>query len=180
MNEAKWPGVNEAPRPGVNEAPSPGVNEAPKPGSGWQIRPLEPDDMEGVISIDELHSGERKPHYWERVFGEQLSPDSRVIRVGLAAEEGDSLIGYLTGEVRAFEFGSEACGWILAVGVDPTHAREKVASSLLAAACRRFHEAGVTTVRTMVQRSDVPLLSFFRANGFVGGSFAQLELSLPE
>ena len=145
-------------------AKRPGVTNAPKPPSGWQIRPLGPEDIEGVISIDELHTGERKPDYWERVFGEQLSPDPRVLRVGLAAEDGDSLIGYLTGEVRAFEFGSEACGWILAIGVDPVHAREKVASSLLAAACRRFHDAGVTTVRTMVQRSDVPLLSFFRAN----------------
>jgi hypothetical protein len=32
----------------------------------------------------------------------------------------------------------------------------------------------------MVQRADVPVLSFFRANGFVGGSFVQMELDLPD
>ena len=35
-------------------------------------------------------------------------------------------------------------------------------------------------VRTMVQRTDISVLSFFRANGFEGGSFAQLELDLEE
>jgi hypothetical protein len=30
----------------------------------------------------------------------------------------------------------------------------------------------------MVRRNDVPVLSFFRANGFVGGEFVQLELDL--
>ena len=94
--------------------------------------------------------------------------------------EAGELVGYVTGEIRAFEFGSEACGWILTVGVHPECAREGVASGLLAAACRRFQEAGVTRVRTMVQRSDVPVLSFFRANGFVGGSFVQMELDLSD
>jgi len=147
-------------------------------GEVW-IRDLESDDLEGVVAIDALRTGARKPEYWSRVFRETLDRDPRVLRVGLAAERDGSLIGYVTGEIRAFEFGSEACGWILTIGVDPTCAREKIATSLLAAACRRFQEAGVAKVRTMVQRADVPVLSFFRANGFVGGSFVQMELDLP-
>ena len=35
-------------------------------------------------------------------------------------------------------------------------------------------------VRTMVRRNDVPVLSFFRGNGFRGGSFVQLELDVRE
>ena len=88
------------------------------------------------------------------------------------------ILGYLLGEVRAFEFNSEACGWIFSAGVDPGRLRQRVASGLLTEACRRFREAGIKTVRTMVKRNDVPVLSFFRANGFVGGSFVQLELDL--
>jgi hypothetical protein len=37
---------------------------------------------------------------------------------------------------------------------------------------------GVHKVRTMVARNDVPVLAFFRASGFVGGPFVQLELHL--
>jgi len=80
--------------------------------------------------------------------------------------------------VRAFEFGSEPCGWVFAVGVDPACARQGIASLLVAEACERFRSAGVATVRTMVRRDDIPVLSFFRRRGFEGGSFYQLELGL--
>jgi ribosomal protein S18 acetylase RimI-like enzyme len=145
-----------------------------------EIRDLVTDDLDDVVAIDALRNGTGQPDYWSKVFRETLDSDPEAGRVGLAAVRDGVLIGYVTGEVRAFEFGSEPCGWILTVEVDPSCVRERVASSLLAAACRRFREAGVTKVRTMVQRADVPVLSFFRANGFVGGSFVQLELDLLE
>jgi len=144
------------------------------------VRDLREGDMKDVVRIDALHTGARKPAYWEGVFQDFLRRRRAPVRVGLAAEEEGRLIGYLLGEVRAFEFGSEACGWLFAVGVDPARSRRRVASGLLTEACRRFRDAKVARVRTMVQRSDVPVLSFFRANGFVGGSFVQLELDLEE
>ncbi len=161
----------------VSPRETPDIRRSPTPP---EIRDLRSDDLEGVVAIDALRTGTRKPEYWARIFRETLDPAPNVVRVGLAAERGGTLIGYVTGEIRAFEFGSEACGWILTIGVDPACSREKIASGLLAAACRRFWESGVTKVRTMVQRADVPVLSFFRANGFVGGSFVQLELDLPD
>jgi ribosomal protein S18 acetylase RimI-like enzyme len=102
------------------------------------------------------------------------------VRVALGAEVEDRLVGFLFGEVRAFEFGSEPCGWIFAVGVEGGHQRAGIASALLAEACRRFHTAGIGKVRTMVRRADVPVLAFFRAHGFAAGEFTQLELELPE
>jgi hypothetical protein len=92
-------------------------------------------------------------------------------RVGVAAARGND--GYLLGEVRAFEFGSPPCG-DLAAASSPGAAR-----SALVAEAGAFRSAGVATVRTMVRRNDVSLLAFFRSNGFVGGSFTQLELGLP-
>jgi ribosomal protein S18 acetylase RimI-like enzyme len=64
------------------------------------------------------------------------------------------------------------------VGVDPAQAHHGIGSALVAEARRRFTRAGVTTVRTMVRRNDVSVLAFFRTNGFVGGTFTQLELGL--
>ena len=67
------------------------------------------------------------------------------------------------------------------VGVtDHGAARLGVGAALLSMACRRFGELGVSRVRTMVLRNDIPVLTFFRANGFVGGSFVQLERDLDE
>jgi ribosomal protein S18 acetylase RimI-like enzyme len=60
--------------------------------------------------------------------------------------------------------------------VDPGRTRQGVATALLREAVRRLHAAGVTTVRTMVRRTDVPVQTFFRTNGFVAGPYVQLEL----
>ncbi len=142
------------------------------------VRHLSPGDLERVIHIDALHTGSPKPEYWKRVFREFFEPDPDRTRLGFAAEDNGQVTGYLFGEVRAFEFGSESCGWVFAVGVDPERLHARVASSLLAEACRAFKDAGISCVRTMVRRNDIPVLSFFRANGFSGGPFVQLELDL--
>ena len=64
------------------------------------------------------------------------------------------------------------------MGVAPEQAHHGIGSALVAEAGRRFARAGVTTARTMVRRDDVSMLAFFRSNGFVGGTFTQLELAL--
>jgi len=158
----------------------------------YPIRPLQPGDFDEVLRIDALHTGAGKPEYWREVFaafvGVGAGSRARVrrtgtpgahLRIGLAAPaEASGLRGYLFGEVRAFEYGSEPCGWIFGVGVDPAHLRGGVARALLDEALRRFRAEGVGRVRTMVHRSDVPVLSFFRSSGFVGGPFVQLEHEL--
>jgi ribosomal protein S18 acetylase RimI-like enzyme len=144
--------------------------------SALRIRRLASADRLAVARVDAHHTGARKAAYWKRIFREFVetrAADRR--RVGLAAERGGRLAGYLLGEVRAFEFGSEPCGWIFAVGVDPRALRGGVASALLAQALHEFHEAGIGRVRTMVKRNDIPVLSFFRSSGFTGGSYVQLE-----
>lgn len=142
------------------------------------IGPLRPTDLAAVIRLDAHLTSRRKPSYWKTVFREFVGSRRSASRVGLAARSGAQLSGYLLGEVRAFEFGSPPCGWIFAVGVDPEQAHHGIGSALVAEAGRRFQRAGVATVRTMVRRNDVSLLAFFRSNGFVGGSFTQLELGL--
>jgi len=163
------------------------------------IRPVRPGDLEEVLRIDALHTGERKPAYWRDVFAafvgaeasgagtparaRQTRTAGSRLRIALAAEPvadagpgpARGLVGYLFGEVRAFEYGSEPCGWIFGVGVDPRALRGGVARALLDQACRRFRAEGIGRVRTMVRRTDVPVLSFFRSAGFVGGPFVQLE-----
>jgi len=143
-----------------------------------RVRKLRTGDLARVVEIDAHHTGHVERDYWERAFANFLVGDST--RIGLGAERDGPLAGYLLGEVRAFEFGSEACGWVFAIGVDPRWLRGGIASALLEEACRRFRQVGVTRVRTMVRRNDVPVLSLFRSNGFRGGSFVQLERQLGE
>jgi ribosomal protein S18 acetylase RimI-like enzyme len=141
-----------------------------------RIRPLARRDLASVVRIDAIHTGAEQRTYWNRLFREFLAPAPGRQRVALAAEIGGELAGFLLADVRAFEFGSEPCGWILEVGVDPSEARHGIATALLAEAVRRLRHAGVSTVRTMVRRNNVPVLTFFRTNGFAGGPYVQLEL----
>jgi len=133
--------------------------------------------MSAVAHIDAVQTGEHKPAYWKRVFQEFLAGGHANRRVGLAAEQDGGVIGFLFGDVRAFEFGSEPCGWILEIGVDPAFTRAGVASALLREGCGRLRATGVSVIRTMVRRNNVPVLTFFRTNGFAGGPYVQLELT---
>lgn len=148
------------------------------------LRELEPRDLEALVALDQLHSelgdqGSGNPERWRKALERFLEPrPAEELRVALGAEGEEGLVGYLLGEVRAFEFGSEPCGWVFSVGVHPDLQKSGIASSLMREACRRFANAGVRTIRTMVRRNQIPVLRFFRANGFVGGSFVQLERSL--
>ena len=129
------------------------------------VRELGPGDAEGVARIAAKHDA--------------VAP-SLVADVALGAEVEGRLVGFLTGDVRIVEFGSERCGWILALGVDPDAARQGSGRALLEEGCRRFRALGVRHLRTMVRRNVVPVLSLFRSCGFVGGPFTQMELALDE
>ena len=143
------------------------------------VRDLRMSDLPRVVRIDAGHTGVPKPTYWAGVFESFIDAQPQ-LRVGLGAEVAGRMVGYLIGEVRAFEFGSEPCGWIFAIGVDPEHLRSSVATDLLDRSADRFRRLGVRKIRTMVERTDIPVMSFFRSNGFVGGAFYQLEMSLEE
>jgi len=142
-----------------------------------QMRSLESGDRPRVAALDEQHTGQAKPEYWRRLFG-RIDHADGVLAIGATLEA--QIIGYLIGEVRAFEFGSEPCGWIFAIGVDPSRARLGIGRKLLDEVHRRFRGEGVSRVRTMVQRTDIPLLTFFRSHEFVGGPFVQLERDIEE
>jgi ribosomal protein S18 acetylase RimI-like enzyme len=88
------------------------------------------------------------------------------------------VIGYILAEARAWEFGSPECGWIFAIGVDPKAARQGVGLALCRKVCLKFKSQDIRTVRTMVRKDDVDVLSFFRASGFHAGPFVELELEL--
>jgi len=146
---------------------------------GIRIRSLSRRDLADVVRLDAIHTGAEQRPYWTRLFREFLGPGHAPQKVAVAADVDDVLAGFLLADVRAFEFGSEPCGWILEVGVDPARLRLGIASMLLDEAVARLRKTGVSTIRTMVRRNNVPVLTFFRTNGFAGGPYVQLELVDP-
>ena len=92
------------------------------------VRLAKASDIPQVIAIDAENTGLSKAEYWEDLFERYNSRSTDVdddtqpksvkrYRFFLVACDGDTVLGFIIGEVRAWEFGSPPCGWVFAIGV---------------------------------------------------------------
>ena len=135
------------------------------------IRPAQASDLPAISALDARLTGSDKPDYWR----EMLAPERHFL---VAESQAGALLGFIAGEVRAWEFGQPAAGWVFAIQIDPRQRQRGVGSALFDALVMRFREKGVTRVRTLVDRKDHLILSFFRAQGMVAGPSLQLDMDL--
>lgn len=150
----------------------------PEPSGGLVIRPAEDADLARVIELDQKITDMRKRAYWVDMYDRYGSRDNRYFLVAEDRGEGGGVVGFIIGEVRAWEFGSPPSGWVFAIGVDPDTRLNKIGTQLFEAICARLRAAGVDTVRTMLARTDELNMTFFRSQGMMGGPFIQLEMEL--
>ncbi len=145
-----------------------------------EIRRATAQDLAQVVALDLRVTGKTKPEYWADIF-ERFGTRRQNERFFLiAAPKGAEIAGLIAGEVRGWEFGSEPCGWIFAVSVDPNQREQHIGEQLFREICSRFREAGISKIRNMVRREDQLLMSFFRSEGMVAGPYIQLELNLDD
>ncbi len=138
------------------------------------IRDAIASDLDAVISLDQWAPMEEKPTYWSEVFDHYVRRD-KADRFFLVAETGNAAVGFIIGEVRAWEFGSPPCGWVFALAVSPGSRQLGIGQLMFEEMAKRLKQAGVTTVRTMVNRDDKLTLSFFRSIGLCTGKYLELE-----
>ncbi|MCW5734298.1 MAG: GNAT family N-acetyltransferase [Enhydrobacter sp.] len=135
------------------------------------IRPVEAPDLSAISALDARLTGTAKPDYWR----EMMAPDRHFL---IAESAKGELAGFIAGEVRAWEFGQPPAGWVFAIQIDPKLRLKGVGSQLFEGLVARFKAEGVTRVRTLVDRKDHLILSFFRAQGMVAGPSLQLDKDL--
>lgn len=140
------------------------------------IREVTEDDLGAIIDIDAQNSSLAKPQYWRDAYDRyQGHKNSRFF---LVAEQRDQVIGFVLGEIRAWEFGSPPCGWVVVIGVKKDERLEGIGSNMMVRLCDHFRNAGITKIRTMVARQDHELLAFFRSQGLMAGPYQQLEMEI--
>jgi ribosomal protein S18 acetylase RimI-like enzyme len=144
----------------------------------YNIRGAQAADMDAVTAIDAHITNLSKPAYWADMFARYGNRSNRFFLI--AEDENKKLIGFIIGEVRTWEFGSQPSGWVFAIGVDPEARLGKVGSTLFQAICDCLSGVGVDTVRTMLARDDELNMTFFRSQGMMAGPFIQLEMPLGE
>jgi len=143
------------------------------------IRKATKADSKAIVALDAEITGTDKAAYWADILRRYAGARDRSERYFLVATSVDGeLAGFIVGEVRAWEFGSPPCGWVLALSVAPKHRERGIGSLLLDALCSELKKADVTTIRTMVLVNDKVNLSFFRGEGLAAGPYIELEKHL--
>jgi ribosomal protein S18 acetylase RimI-like enzyme len=140
------------------------------------VRSAEPGDLATVAAIDAETSTLEKPAYWKERFAWYAGGHRD--RLFLVVERGHEVVGFIVGEVRAWEFGSPRSGWIFALGVKSSARLQGIGTVLFDAICARFRKLGVEHVRTMLAKDASLVMSFFRSQGMMAGPFIQLEKRL--
>ena len=136
-------------------------------------------DLDAVVALDAASTGTAKAEYWQDILERFTQKNSRIKRYFLAGRSPDNeLLGFIVGEIRAWEFGSPPCGWVIALNVTTDHRERGIGTKLLDALCAQMKKDGATTIRTMVLANDKVNLSFFRGEGLAAGPYIELERPL--
>lgn len=146
------------------------------------VRTVRPADIAHVVALDKRVTGLAKPKYWRQTFEHygvrREQGRSFLIAESCASASRTQFLGFIVGEVRAWEFGSAPCGWVLALSVEPRARLRGVGQALFDAISNEFKAAGVGKMRTMVARDNRLHLMFFRSQGMMAGPYLQLEKDL--
>ena len=159
----------------------PQANTSPEP--ALDIVRATSEHLSQVSELDARITGQSKPEYWKDIFERYATRrvEERFFLVAESAGSGEHGIqGLIVGEIRGWEFGSEPCGWIFAISVDPDRRQQGIGEALFQAMCDEFRNVGIEKVRTMVRRENTLHMSFFRGEGMKAGPFIQLELNLDD
>jgi len=153
-------------------------------GGKLNIRRVTQGDLTYISDLDERITGAPKPDYWQDIYDRyaERRTDERFFLIAEAPDEtgGAVALGYIVGEIRGWEFGSEPCGWVFAFAVDPRTRQQGVGEHLFQALSSQFRVAGMTTMRTMVPRENRLHMAFFRSEGMVAGPYIELEKELSD
>ena len=161
---------------------APAPSEAPAGGEqAIVIRSAERRDVAEVSALDAQVTGLPKPEHWMELYRRQRSgagAPTGIFLVASPAADPERVLGFIVGEIRAWEFGSDPCGWVYALSVRPEARERGVGEALLEAIAEAFRKAGMGKMRTMVARDAILPMQFFRGEGLMAGPYVQLEKDL--
>ncbi len=147
-----------------------------------RIRRARAEDVPQVSALDAEVTGLAKPEYWQDIFerygDRRLDERFFLIAEIVGGDHREPILGFIIGEVRAWEFGSQPCGWVFAFSVEPDARLKGVGAKLFDEIAAEFKRAGVRRMRTMVARDNHLHMTFFRSEGMMAGPYIQLEKDL--
>ena len=143
------------------------------------VRTIRKDDLEAVVAIDKLITGQERREYYQRKLAMALDAAHNV-NASLVAEVDGKVVGFMMGDVLFGEYGIvDASATIDTLGVLPEFQKHGVASELMDQFLMNMKAANVKKVYTLVNWSDFSLENFFSHHKFQPSKRISLELQLP-
>lgn len=153
-----------------------------------RIRPLKESDIEAIIAIDAVITGEEKSGFWRGLLtlyepaaepaegeaAEEAAARPHPTYLCEVAEAGGRVAGFILGDVQSWQFGIPRCGRIIAIGVHPDLRRSGIASRLAREMLETFRKMNLPLVQCLVRAGD-PLGDFFGSLGFESSPWITLE-----
>ena len=93
---------------------------------------------------------------------------------GFVAEIEGEVVGFVLGDIRGAEYGTDVGGWIDMMGVSSGHQSKGIGRMLVEAFCQECQRQGVK-VRVVVVGNDKRLVGFWRSVGFLKGNLVSYE-----
>jgi predicted N-acetyltransferase YhbS len=139
------------------------------------IRPMEPEDINGILEVDRKISGMDRAVTYRDLVRKGLGGE---VDVSFVAEIDHQLVGFILAYLTYVrEELSEACV-IQIFGVDPAFQKQGIASKLIEALTEKCRTKRIRLIRVMLAERDGDLQGFFKRLGFERGRYIEYSRSL--
>jgi ribosomal protein S18 acetylase RimI-like enzyme len=133
------------------------------------VRPVRERDVEAIVHIDTKITGEKRAGLWRGILaayvaGEGEQQDGLSPELCQVAEVDGKVVGFMVGDIQAWQFGMPRCGRIVTLGVHPDYRRRGLGTRLIEAMFDTFRKFRVPDIQCLVAPAD-PLAEFFAAHG---------------
>jgi len=137
-----------------------------------KIREMTEADLPKVKEIDRALVGPKRALSWPL----RVEAYWWVYRplLNFVAEVDDEVAGFLLGDIRGAEYGTDISGWIDMMGVAPEYQRRGIGEKLVEAFCEACQRNEVKA-RVIIREDDERLTVFWQSVGFQRGKLVSYE-----
>jgi len=136
------------------------------------IRAMTKEDLQRVKDIDGALVGPGRVLSWPL----EVEAEWWIHRPSLnfVAEVDGEVVGFLLGDIRGAQYGTDMNGWIDMMGVAPEHQHRGIGQRLVEAFCEECLRNEVRA-RIIIREDDQRLISFWASVGFRKGNLVSYE-----
>lgn len=137
-----------------------------------KLREMTEEDLPKIKGIDRALIGSERALSWPL----RVEAHWWVYRplLNFVAEVDGEVVGFLLGDIRGAEYGTDISGWIDMMGVAPEYQRRGIARRLVDTFCEECQRNEVKT-RVVIREDDQHLVVFWASVGFQRGKLVSYE-----